>query len=167
MIAGSFRKLFMKINLALCLLMGLLITSTSARETGKLDFKTYSGYFVSNKFEPDDRLSFVVLHDRKKFDQVFGVAFVFGDKSPRLAPNAFDSRLVLAAIRRGKAFCTFEVSSVTVEGGVVLLRYRTTINKSDSASFACPLILSIPKGKYQAVEFHENDKLVKRLPIAR
>ena len=117
MIAGSFRKLFMKINLALCLLMGLLITSTSARETGKLDFKTYSGYFVSNKFEPDNPLSFVVLDDRKKFDQVFGVAFVFGDKSPRLAPNAFDSRLVLAAIRRGKAFCTFEVSSVTVEGG--------------------------------------------------
>jgi hypothetical protein len=75
--------------------------------------------------------------------------------------------LVLAAIRRGKAFCTYKVSSVTEKGGVVHLRYQTMSKKSDSATFACPLIISIPKGKYQAVEFHENDKLVKRLAIGK
>jgi len=47
----------------------------------------------------------------------------------------------------------------------VQLRDQTTSKKSDSATFACPLILSIPKGKCQAVEFYENDKLVKRLAI--
>jgi hypothetical protein len=145
--------------------MGLFINATSAEETAKLKFQTYSGYFVSNKFEPDSPASFVVLDNRKQFDQVFGVAFVIGDKSPRLAPDAFETRLVLAAIRRGKAFCTYQISSVTEKEGVVHLRYQTTSKKSDSTTFACPLILSIPKGKYQAVEFHENDKLVKRLAI--
>jgi hypothetical protein len=145
--------------------MGLFINATSAEETAKLKFQTYSGYFVSNKFEPDSPASFVVLDNRKQFDQVFGVAFVIGDKSPRLAPDAFETRLVLAAIRRGKAFCTYQISSVTEKEGVVHLRYQTTSKKSESATFACPLILSIPKGKYQAVEFHENDKLVKRLAI--
>lgn len=155
----------MKISLVLCLFMGLFINATSAEETAKLKFQTYSGYFVSNKFEPDSPASFVVLDNRKQFDQVFGVAFVIGDKSPRLAPDAFETRLVLAAIRRGKAFCTYQISSVTEKEGVVHLRYQTTSKKSESATFACPLILSIPKGKYQAVEFHENDKLVKRLAI--
>ena len=157
----------MKANLGLCLFMGLFINATSAQERTKLKFKTYSGYFVSNQFEPDAPSSFVVMGNRKQFDQVFGVAFVIGDKSPRLAPGALETELVLSAIRRGKAFCTYEVSSVTERGGVVRLRYRTTSKKSDSASFACPLIISIPKGKYQAVEFHENGKLVKRLEIGK
>ena len=155
----------MKTIPVLCLFMGLFINATSAEETAKLEFKTYSGYFVSNKFEPDSSASFVVLDNRKQFDQVFGVAFVIGDKSPRLAPDALKTELVLSAIRRGKAFCTYEVSSVTEEEGVVRLRFQTTSKKSDSASFACPLIISIPKGRYQAVEFYENDKLVKRLAI--
>ena len=156
----------MKTILVLCLFMGLFINATSAEETAKLEFKTYSGYFVSNKFEPDAPSSFVAaLDNQKQFDQVFGVAFVIGDKSPRLAPDALKTELVLSAIRRGKAFCTYEVSSVTEEEGVVRLRFQTTSKKSDSASFACPLIISIPKGKYQAVEFYENDKLVKRLAI--
>ena len=157
----------MKTNLVLCLFMGLFITATSAQETTKLKFKIYSGYFVSNQFEPDSPTSFVALDNQKQFDQVFGVAFVIGDKSPRLAPGALETELVLAAIRRGKAFCTYKVSSVTEEGGVLRLRYQMTSKKSDSASFSCPLIVSIPKGKYHAVEFHENDKLIKRLPIGK
>ena len=54
---------------------------------------------------------------------------------------------------------------MTEQGGVVQLRYQRRIKKSDSATFACSLILSIPNGKCQAVEFYENDKLFKRLAI--
>ena len=95
----------MKANLGLCLFMGLFLNATSAQETSKLKFKTYSGYFVSNQFEPDAPSSFVALDNRKQFDQVFGVAFVIGDKSPRLAPGAFVTELVLSAIRRGWMPC--------------------------------------------------------------
>ncbi len=48
---------------------------------------------------------------------------------------------------------------------VVELRYSTTSKRSDSAPFACPLIVSIPKGKYTAVQFVENGKVVKRMEI--
>ena len=144
----------------------LLLTGlTTAAEPAKLKFETYSGYFVSNKFEPQAATSFVTASTQKQFDQVFGVAFVMRDKSHRLAPNAFKSQLVLAAIRRGMAFCTYQVTSVMKKNGVVQLHYKTTAKKSESASFACPLIISIPRGKYRAIEFHENNKLVKRLAV--
>ena len=147
----------------LLLLTGLV----TAAEPAKLKFETYSGYFVSNKFEPQAATSFLTAGTQKQFDQVFGVAFVMRDKSHRLAPDAFKSQLVLAAIRRGMALCTYQVTSVTKNNGVVQLRYKTTAEKSESASFSCPLIISIPQGKYRAIEFHENNKLVKRLAIKK
>lgn len=153
-------------GITLLILCGLAPAVTSAEEPAKLKFETYSGYFVSNKFEPKATTSFVTARNQKQFDQVFGVAFVMRDKSHRLAPDAFKSQLVLAAIRRGMAFCTYQVTAVTEKNGLVQLRYKTTTRKNDSASFACPLIISIPQGKYRAVEFYENDKLVKRLAIA-
>ena len=143
----------------------LLTVPLTAAEPDKLKFETYSGYFVSNKFEPQATASFVTARTQKQFDQVFGVAFVMGDKSHRLAPDAFKSQLVLATIKRGMAFCTYQVTAVTEKDGVVQLRYKTTAKKSESASFACPLIISVPHGKYRIIEFHENNKLVKRLAI--
>jgi len=145
----------------------LLAVPVTAAEPAKLKFETYSGYFVSNKFEPQATASFVTARTQKQFDQVFGVAFVMGDKSHRLAPDAFKSQLVLATIKRGMAFCTYQVTTVTETDGVVQLRYKTTARKSESASFSCPLIISIPQGKYRAIEFHENNKLVKRLAIKK
>ena len=149
------------IVITLVLLTGL----ATAAEPAKLKFETYSGYFVSNKFEPKAATSFLTAGTQKQFDQVFGVAFVMRDKSHRLAADAFKSQLVLAAIRRGMAFCTYQVTSVTEKDGVVQLHYKTTAKKSESASFSCPLIISIPQGKYRAIEFHENNKLVKRLAM--
>jgi hypothetical protein len=128
-----------------------------------LPLDTYSGYFVSNKFEPDAAESFVVIQDQKRFDQVFGVAMVMRDKSHRLAKDAFDANLVLAVVKRGKAFWEYQVTAATVERGVVELRYTAKAKASDSATFACPLIVSIPKGKYAAFVFVENGKKVKTL----
>ena len=145
----------------------LLAVPVTAAEPAKLKFETYSGYFVSNKFEPQATASFVTARTQKQFDQVFGVAFVMGDKSHRLASDAFKSQLILATIKRGMAFCTYQVTTVTETDGIVRLRYKTTARKSESASFSCPLIISIPQGKYRAIEFHENNKLVKRLAIKK
>ena len=41
-------------------------------ESVKVAFDTYSGYFVSNKFEPNAAESFAVLHDQDAFNKVFG-----------------------------------------------------------------------------------------------
>jgi hypothetical protein len=128
-------------------------------------YDAYDGYFVSNQFEPDAEQSFVVLASQREFDRVFGVAMVMHDKSHRLAKDAFKEGLVLATVKRGNAVWTFRVDSVTVDSGVVQLRYRAKSRKSDSAGFACPLILSIPKGSYKAVEFIENKKAVHAIPL--
>lgn len=131
-----------------------------------LPFDTYSGYFVSNKFEPDAAQSFVVLRDQKQFDAVFGAAFVMHDKSHRLPKDAFKSNIVLAAVKRGKAVWQFEVQGVAATKGVVELKYQTTSKTSDTATFACPLIVSIPKGDYQAVQFVENGKAVRKVAVS-
>ena len=131
----------------------------------KLPFDTYSGYFVSNKFEPNAAESFVVITDQEQFDKVFGVAMVMGDKSHRLPKDIFKANIVLAAVKRGKAVWDFKVECVTVKDGVVELRYSAKSKESDSANFACPLVVSIPKGKYGAVRFVEDKKPVKTVEI--
>ncbi len=151
----------------LSLVLGCLGQYALAAEPVKIAFDTYSGYFVSNKFEPAAAESFVVIDDQEQFDKVFGVAFVMRDKSHRLAKDAFASQMVVAAVKRGPAFWEYKVEGVTETKGVVELRYTTTSKKSDSATFACPLIVSIPKGKYTAVQFVENKKPVKTVAVGK
>jgi acylphosphatase len=136
-----------------------------AAEPGKLPFDTYSGYFVSNKFEPHAAESFVVISDQGQFDKVFGAAFVMRDTSHRLPKDAFKSNMVVAAVKRGSAVVEYKVEGVTVKDGVAELRYTTTSKKSDTATFACPLIVSIPKGKFTAVEFVEGGKAVQKVAV--
>jgi len=138
-----------------------------AADATKLTFDTYSGYFVSNKFEPNAAESFVVINDQEQFDKVFGVAFVMRDTSHRLPKDALKSLMVVTAIKRGAAFWEYKVESVAEAEGVVELRYTTTSQKSDTATFACPLIVSIPKGEYKAVQFVEGGKRVKKVEVGK
>jgi acylphosphatase len=157
-----------RIEVALWLLaMGWVGQSVQAAGPAKLAFDTYGGYFVSNKFEANAAESFLVITDQKQFDKVFGVAFVMRDKSHRLPKDAFKSSMVLAAVKRGKALWEFKVEGVTVKEGVVDLRYTTTVKQGDSATFACPLIVSIPKGEYKAVQFVESGKVAKKVEVGK
>jgi hypothetical protein len=130
-------------------------------------FDVYGGYFVSNKFEPKAEASFAVLQGQPAFDRVFGAAYVMRDKSHRLPPDAFDSKIVLAAIHRGKAVWEYQVQDVQASGRVVTVRYAATSKASDSAEFACPLILAVDRGGYEAAEFVENGRPVKKVEMAQ
>ncbi len=129
--------------------------------------EVHDGYFVSNKFERDKPASFVAIQDRERFDEVFGVAFVMGDKSNRLKSDAFKSKTVISAIKRGPAVTTYKVTGVSVRKGTLYLRYEAKTGVPGSATFACPLIVSVPKGSYSAVVFLENDKPVKTLKLTQ
>ncbi len=150
-----------------CIFSVLMVWATCAwaADGTKLPFDTYSGYFVSSKFEPDAAESFLVITDQAKFDHVFGVAFVMGDKSHRLPKDAFKANVVLAAIKRGNAFWEYKVEGVTVEQGVVQLRTAAASKATPDTEFACPLIVSVPKDDYKAVVFVENGKRVKKLEV--
>jgi hypothetical protein len=129
----------------------------------EIDFATHSGYFVSNQFEPNAPTSFVVVQDPSAFDRVFGVAMVMGDSSQRLPINAFVSRMVVAVIHRGKAMVNYRVENVTAEGKTLVVRYTTNSIRSDTAEYACPLVLSLAKGEYDDVQFVENGQKIKRV----
>jgi len=129
-----------------------------------VDYDVHDGYFVHNTFEPDQAESFVVLRDQAAFDRVFGVGMVMGDQAHRLPPaNPFVTRQVIAAIKRGKALWAYEVKSVTLASGVLTVDYTATAQPDEQAEFACPLILSVPKGDYAAVRWLENGRIVREL----
>ena len=73
--------------------------------------------------------------------------------------------MVIATIKRGNAFWEYKVEGVTEDEGVVQLRYKATSKKTPATTFSCPLIVSIPKGKYKAVEFIEDDERVKTVEL--
>lgn len=143
-------------------LSGLTLASeTPGPAATAVAHQTHDGYFVSNQFEAKAPTSFVVLKDQAAFDRVFGVAMVMRDKSLRLPPDAFAEKWVLAAIHRGKAFVHYQVESVLLEGKSLSLRYTTRSATDGSAEFACPLIVSVPKGDYATVQFIENGKEIR------
>jgi len=90
---------------------------------------------------------------------------VMGDKSHRLPPAAFGKKFVVAAIHRGKSMVTYQVESVVADGQTLVVRYTTKSVPSDSAEFACPLILSLDNGDFKAVRFAENGKKIKRVEL--
>ena len=134
-----------------------------AEKNQKLKFEVHSGYFVSNKFEPQKTRSFVIANNQKQFDQIFGVAFVLGDKSHRLEEDELKSKTVIAAIRRGKSLCDFKINSITNRDGVLEVKYAAKMQKESTASFACPLIISVPKEQYKEIHFIENGKVLKKI----
>jgi len=108
----------------------------------------------------------VVAKDQQQFDAVFHVASVMRDTSHRLPADAFQSLMVIAPIKRGKASWQFAVESVTESKGVVELRYKATSKPSDSATFTSPLIVAITKGNYKSIQFIENGNSVKKLDVS-
>jgi hypothetical protein len=127
----------------------------------KVDFKVHSGYFEKNNSGLKGDESLLAFTDQKSFDQIFGVGFTMGKKPDVLPKDAFDSKMVVAVIRRGDAPSTYKVDKVTADGDTLYLQFEATSKKGDgSAKFASPLIVSVDRGKYKTVVFLENGKKV-------
>jgi hypothetical protein len=131
-----------------------------AEAKGKdVDYDAHNGYFESNKSGLAGDSSYLVFTDQKTFDAVFGVGRVQGNKQRFLPKDAFDSKLVVAVIKRGKGVTDYKVEKVTDDDGVLEVQYAATPQESSgTATFATPLILSVDKGKYTSVVFIENGK---------
>jgi hypothetical protein len=126
----------------------------------KVAYTAHSGYFRRNDSGLEDPLHALVITDQKRFDQIFGVAFVMGAKPRVLPEKAFDTLVVCALIRQGNKVWTYTVTGVTQQEGVLTIQYKATAADGGTATFASPLIVSVPKGDYRQVRFVENDKLV-------
>jgi hypothetical protein len=157
----------MKRHVIVALLSGFLIfRSVACGAAGPVAFDVHDGYFVSNQFEANAPLSFAVIRDQDSFDKVFGAAVVMRDKSHRLPASAFDKRLVVTAIRRGKAMVKYNVESLIMDDDSLMLRYSAQSTPSVSASFSCPLIVSLERCGFSKIRFVENGRTVKVLDVA-
>jgi hypothetical protein len=127
----------------------------------KVEFKVHSGYFEKNNSGLKGDESLLAFTEQKGFDTIFGVGFTMGKKPDVLPKDAFDSKMVIAAIKRGNDIWTYKVDKVTADGDTLYIQYDATAKKgSGSAKFASPLIVSVDKGKFKTVVFLENGKKV-------
>ena len=93
--------------------------------------------------------------DQAAFDKVFGVGMVMNDRSHRLPQGLFDKSLVVAAIKRG-ALTNYSQVGVTLQDGVLTVRYTAKQDPPGSATYNSPLILSVAKAGVKSVVFMEN-----------
>ncbi len=125
----------------------------------------HSGYTASGRFEAFLPASFLVIEDQSQFDRVFSVAPDMGEKSNRLPPGAFDTRMVIAVIKRGPYIWGYQVEDVSSRQDVLYVSYRLTLEDAGATTFSSPLVISIERQKYTAVVFIENGKTIKKLKI--
>lgn len=152
--------------LFLALVMVPPLMADDATKSRKVPFELHSGYFVSNKHKMEGDFDALALKSKMAFNRVFGVAFVMGDTSNRLKPNAFKTKMVLAVIKKGRAAWTYKVSKVIAKGKTLYVDYKPTPREATgNTTFASPMIVSIPKGDYNKAVFVENGKEVKSIAI--
>jgi len=131
----------------------------AAEDTGKkVDFDVYNGYFESNRSGLKGEASYLAFTDMDSFRRVFGIGRVLGNRQRFLPRDAFDTRTVVAVIKRGNRIWSYEVRGVTARGQTLTVSYHETSQDGGSARFASPLIPSVPKGKYSKVVFIANGK---------
>jgi hypothetical protein len=139
---------------------GPLPAADKAEARGEnVPFEVHSGYFESNQSGLKGEASYLAFTDPKAFEKVFGIAVVMGQKPKLLPKNAFESHLVAAVIKRGKAVWEYRVEKVTEDSGTLYVQYLATAKEGGgSATFASPLIVSVRRGKFTSVVFIENGK---------
>jgi hypothetical protein len=136
----------------------------------KVEYQTHSPYFESNKSGLKGDASFLAFTDQKKFDETFGKAVVMGGKTNFLPKDAFDSKLVVATIKRGNSPYEYKVEKVTADEGTLYVQYESTAKGGGgTTTFATPLIIAVDKdkGKYTKVVFIENGKKAGEVEIGK
>jgi len=126
--------------LSVCLTASLLIGSANP-----IEYMVHSGYFEKNNSGLKGEASYLAIKDRETFDKAFGVAFTMGKKPNVLPVNAFDTRIVVAAIKRGGQVWEYKVEGVTADHATLTVRYGATSKDGSGAQFASPMVVSVAR----------------------
>jgi hypothetical protein len=147
----------------------------------KVEYEVHSGYLMRLKAYLDARAAdksklglsyFMAFTDQDSFDKVFGKSdggkvnlneFIpngeaKGVKPKFLPKDAFDKKLVVAASHHGQRIWKYKVAKVTADGDTLYVQYQADSTVGYPNGYACPLIVSVGKGKYASVVFIENGK---------
>lgn len=125
----------------------------AGKNASTVGFQRYDSYFEKNNSGLLGNTSYLVFAHQEQFDKVFG-AVPTGNALP---PDVFNSRIVVAAIKRGSLRHYADVK-VTAQKGKLFVWYAAKDDAPNSATYSTPLILAVDKGKYNEVVFMENGK---------
>ncbi len=144
-------------------LAGVALAADDKKDEAKgkaVEYKVHDkGYFEKNNSPlKDNEPAYAAFTTKDDFDKVFGVGFTMGNKENVLAKDAFDTKVVAAAIKRGNALTKYEVEKVTSDDGTLYVQYKAETGDASTAKYASPLIVSVDKAKYKEVVFVENGK---------
>ena len=132
--------------------------------------KVHSGHFVSNQYKPADALTLALFNTMAEFKAAFGVAAFGLGRNKRLDyvdEAAFTNGVVAALIHRGNTPYQYElIGEVKNARGVVTLNFRAAGEPSPTATFASPLIVSMPRAGITHVRFVENDRVLGQVALA-
>jgi len=120
--------------------------------------------FVKNDAGLEKEAHFLLLQEQKAFDRFFGHAAVMWQKK-KLPPPDFTKQIVVAAIHQGKFYTEYKVQAVTNTNRITTITYTTTTKPTPTTTYACPMILTLPRADLTAVEFVENGKPVAFLKL--
>jgi hypothetical protein len=126
-------------------------------------FTVHTGHFEKNNSGLKDEPSLLVFTDLDAFDKVFGTIPAAGlgggvRKNNPVTKEVFDTQLVAAVVKRGKAITTYTEVSTRADGDTLTVAFKSEEGKPGTATFASPLVVSVPKGKVTKVVFVENGK---------
>jgi hypothetical protein len=142
--------------------VALLFPATGMARTKKVggetpvDFHEYTSYFENNDSGLRGQKSYLVITSRKRFNKVFGPAAVMGTNS-FIPDDTFKTRIIVTTIKRGDHRDYSDVK-VTEKNGILWVSYTTKDSPPGGATYRCPLIIAVDKGKYKEVVFMENGK---------
>ena len=140
--------------------IGILSHSWSGeKKTDKIEFEVYAKpYFVKNNVKLPDNPAFLVLQDKKTYDQIFGIGFVMGPKPKLVDEKLFEGNYIVTVIKSGSTLWKYEVDKVRVDKKQLIVHYTAKGKESAGAKYTVPLIVSVPRGDYTEVVFVENGK---------
>jgi hypothetical protein len=134
------------------------------KETG---YEVHNGHFEKNNSGLKGDSSYLAFTDWKSFEKVFGSAAAT-KKQNFVTKDLFDSRMVVATIKRGDAPWEYKVDKVTIDDGTVYVQYQAQKKEGGgTARYASPLIVSFDKGKYTSAVFIENGKKVETVKLEK
>ncbi len=122
------------------------------------EFQKYDSYFKKSDDGLKGEKSYLVFASQQQFDKVFGYATTMGQNS-FLPTDAFESKIVVAAVKRGN-LRHYDDVNVTTKNGKLMIWYNAKDDAPGGATYKSPLILAVDKGKYKEVVFMENSKKV-------
>ena len=114
-----------------------------------IPFTLAENYFVKNTVKPAEGLNWMtgIAQTQEEFDKIFGIARVMGEQK-FLPEDYFKKGAVIYFILWGDTYWEFNVKSLVREDldeKTLIVHYRRKGTKSESASYAVPLMICVDK----------------------